>query len=548
MKDNGARFTELNKELKALADLKLDTLEDPAKAGDPKRQEEELTHAVRAFRAAEPHLKKLNTDLAEALRLFDGETDSLLALSILTIALGDYYPEPRHLKDDPTVHLIDWGKELAELGAIFDDINAGFDQMNRGLAQMNAGVAQVNKGLEQANRGIAKANRGMAQMNEGIAQANRGMAEANKAIPGIKKGAEKLGEVPAFDFDFSHIGDTWGSGSTGLDTAEQERRMGLLLDLIPGISDGKGIVEAVTGKDMATGEKLSGTDRLMGSVTVLHWLKTGRKVLRAEDVRKGRKPVTCATGNSFIPGTPVLLADGSHRPIEQVRVGDQVQATDPESGRTESAPVTALITGKGEKNLVQFTVNTDGPRGRRTDTLTATDHHPFWTEHPTHWTDAADLKPGMRLRTSNDTVVRVNAVKAWTARHQTVHNLSGDDLHTYYASAGHTPVLVHNSGPCVSVSSAIDKDPFLTKAAQQAGKNEKVQRDLDHMFEQLSRGNMNPGISTKALAGTDVTYARSRNGARLFFRNVNGKVQIVGKADKGNEPKVIARLKQLYGQ
>jgi hypothetical protein len=59
-----------------------------------------------------------------------------------------------------------------------------------------------------------------------------------------------------------------------------------------------------------------------------------------------------------------------------------------------------------------------------------------------------------------------------------------------------------------------------------------VQRDPDSLFEQLSRGNMNPGLGSKALTGTDVTYAR----------------QIVAKVDKSNESKVIARLKQLYGK
>lgn len=75
-----------------------------------------------------------------------------------------------------------------------------------------------------------------------------------------------------------------------------------------------------------------------------------------------------------------------------------------------------------------------------------------------------------------------------------------------------------------------------------------MQRDLDNLFSQLSNGNMNPGIGSKALAGTDVTYARGANGGRLFFRNADGGIQIVGKADKGNESKVIGRLMQLYGQ
>ncbi len=90
------------------------------------------------------------------------------------------------------------------------------------------------------------------------------------------------------------------------------------------------------------------------------------------------------------------------------------------------------------------------------------------------------------------------------------------------------------------------EDPAVL--SDQAGKNQKVQADLDSLFQQLSRGNMNPGLGSRALAGTDVTYARGRNGGRLFFRNVDGGIQIVGESDKANESKVIARLNQLYGQ
>ena len=92
-----------------------------------------------------------------------------------------------------------------------------------------------------------------------------------------------------------------------------------------------------------------------------------------------------------------------------------------------------------------------------------------------------------------------------------------------------------------------DHLPLLTKLAQQAGNNQVVQRDLDNLAAQLARGNMNPGIGTKALTGTDILYARSASGARLFFRYVDGGVEIVAKASKSNESRVIARLIQLYG-
>jgi hypothetical protein len=52
---------------------------------------------------------------------------------------------------------------------------------------------------------------------------------------------------------------------------------------------------------------------------------------------------------------------------------------------------------------------------------------------------------------------------------------------------------------------------------------------------------------TKALVGTDIYYARGRLGARLFFRNVDGGIQIVSKASKANEASVINRLRSIYG-
>jgi hypothetical protein len=154
------------------------------------------------------------------------------------------------------------------------------------------------------------------------------------------------------------------------------------------------------------------------------------------------------------------------------------------------------------------------------------------------------LRPGDRLQSLGGQTAIIVSVRSNIERTVT-YNLTVDALHTYYVEAGNTPVLVHNCG--VAVSSAIGGDPLLVRTAEQAGRNEKVQQDLDSLMAQLANGNMNPGLGTRALAGTDVLYARSRSGARLFFRLVDGGIEIVGKADKGNESRVIERLEQLYG-
>ena len=194
----------------------------------------------------------------------------------------------------------------------------------------------------------------------------------------------------------------------------------------------------------------------------------------------GRRPSGRAQGrsklpkcSSFVPGTSVRMADGSDKPIEDVKVGDQVLATDPETGETSAQPVLGTITSKGDKNLVQITVNTDPPafgwlagekpepgagdvlhhRILKAGVVIATDNHPFWVAGDINaWVEAADLEPGMWLRTSAGTYVQVTTTKHWTTHGQRVHNLTVASLHTYYVEAGRTPVLVHNDDTPVDMT------------------------------------------------------------------------------------------------
>jgi hypothetical protein len=147
----------------------------------------------------------------------------------------------------------------------------------------------------------------------------------------------------------------------------------------------------------------------------------------------------CRT-NSFIPGTAVLMADGSYKAIEDVELGDDVLATDPELGVTEARPVVALITGDGDKRLVEVTVHADGAD---TAAVVATDGHPFWVQDRGSFVAAKDLQPGDRVEDADGDEVTVVAVRAWTQTRQ-VHNLTVDGIHTYYVRAGSTDLLVHN--------------------------------------------------------------------------------------------------------
>ncbi|KPI23841.1 protein of unknown function DUF312, partial [Actinobacteria bacterium OK074] len=175
---------------------------------------------------------------------------------------------------------------------------------------------------------------------------------------------------------------------------------------------------------------------------------TGKSISCLDDLAKSAlklkllKRLPCGK-SSFVPGTRVLLSDGRTKAIEDVDVGDQVLATDPESGLTRAEPVEATITSRGDKNLVRVEVPGNGPGA--TGTVTSTDKHRFWTAGTTNaWRDAAELRPGTQLTTATGTQVPVTAVRSWAVRDQRVHNLTVADLHTYYVLAGTTPVLVHN--------------------------------------------------------------------------------------------------------
>jgi hypothetical protein len=153
-----------------------------------------------------------------------------------------------------------------------------------------------------------------------------------------------------------------------------------------------------------------------------------------------------ARANSFLPGTPVLLADGSTRPIEKVKIGDLVLATDPITGVTAAKPVIDTIYGAGGKQLVDVTVDTDGDRGANTATITATHNHPFWVPELAGWIAAGQLSPQQWLRTSAGTYVQISAVRHYAANAR-VHNLTVADIHTYYVAAGEASALVHNVNP-----------------------------------------------------------------------------------------------------
>ncbi|KUL25836.1 polymorphic toxin-type HINT domain-containing protein [Actinoplanes awajinensis] len=176
-------------------------------------------------------------------------------------------------------------------------------------------------------------------------------------------------------------------------------------------------------------------------------------------LRKKKKLAICPNlpvPRSLVAGTPVLMADGTTRAIEMVKTGDEVLATNPETGIRAAKPVLATSVDFGRNELSTISIDIDGSRGTRTAAVTAADDHPFWAQDRSKWVEAGQLMPGHWLRTSAGTSVQISAIKHRTAEAR-LYNLTIADFHSYYAVAAGTAVLTHNASICPPHESGIEE-------------------------------------------------------------------------------------------
>ncbi|MBK8909920.1 MAG: hypothetical protein IPM61_01185 [Chlorobi bacterium] len=96
------------------------------------------------------------------------------------------------------------------------------------------------------------------------------------------------------------------------------------------------------------------------------------------------------------------------------------------------------------------------------------------------------------------------------------------------------------------VISIVKQDAKLAKFAEQTfSGNKSLSNEANGLINQLTKGNMNPGIGTKSI-GKNIFEARSKGGARVYFRNTQGGVEILGYSNKTNQQQVINRLIEIY--
>lgn len=135
--------------------------------------------------------------------------------------------------------------------------------------------------------------------------------------------------------------------------------------------------------------------------------------------------------NCFVAGTKVHTADGT-KPIQKIKIGDQVWAKNLTNGKNELRTVTGLF-HKHTDQVMTITV-TDGAK------ITVTQEHPFYVMG-IGWVMSGDLRVGDPLAQrdgGSTTITDIDVRPADT----TVYNFTVDGDHNYYVTEAQ--LLVHN--------------------------------------------------------------------------------------------------------
>ncbi|MEO3777023.1 RHS repeat-associated core domain-containing protein [Micromonospora sp. B11E3] len=153
---------------------------------------------------------------------------------------------------------------------------------------------------------------------------------------------------------------------------------------------------------------------------------------------RGRGPDVDAGCMSFSGDTEVLMADGSTKPLDEIEVGDEVMASDPETGEQGPRRVTHVWAHWDE--LIDLEIGGT--------LLTTTEDHPFWNHTDREWQQAQELDRGDLVTGPDGHFFAVGGLRPASIQTALAFNLTVGGIHTYYVMAGDAPVLVHNTdGP-----------------------------------------------------------------------------------------------------
>ncbi len=167
------------------------------------------------------------------------------------------------------------------------------------------------------------------------------------------------------------------------------------------------------------------SDNTLGDIFENFWNERGNTTQEDHSL-EGIVAYSAEGGGCFLPGTKVLMADGSQKNIEDVKKGDLVLTRSSEAN-DKLVKAKVLSTTKARESGY-LTIN---------GTLKVTPNHIIWANGV--WREAGSIELGDTLRNSQNQNVLVYS-KEWQRYTTDVYNLSVEKYHTYFADG----VFVHN--------------------------------------------------------------------------------------------------------
>lgn len=96
----------------------------------------------------------------------------------------------------------------------------------------------------------------------------------------------------------------------------------------------------------------------------------------------------------------------------------------------------------------------------------------------------------------------------------------------------------------IKIITRIHENFWLERQAKKTMRNPKAANDILHLTEQLRVGNIKPRTGPIKVQGCqNVFEARGKHGGRIYFRQTDGKIEILAISDKDNQNKVSNLLR-----
>ena len=176
--------------------------------------------------------------------------------------------------------------------------------------------------------------------------------------------------------------------------------------------------------------------------------KKAEKVLdafdEAKDANKKLKKTKVDTDIKCFPaGTLVIMADGTTKPIQEIKKGEKVLARDPDKESLIDSYEVIETLKNYTLHFIHIHVDKDGD-GIADAVVKATGEHPFWTKNK-GWKNALDLKYWDVLEDVDEKSLIVLKVEEEEIVADTF-NLTVAGVHTFYIKRNGVSILVHNTG------------------------------------------------------------------------------------------------------